>query len=186
MDASDFMLNIWKLFIRFIRRFVELPAIFVFGLMVLFAWVALMAGLISSGLATATIAVAEVFTRYFINIPLGTTIDPYNLHLNIDQMTKLFLTWGTLYFIVAEIIAFIIRLITKKNPPKAQLWLMGTIIVGFAAIVVTAQLGGIGVDKTIGLALFFIVIAAVSLGVSYGLEKYEDSLAPAKPSVIKN
>jgi hypothetical protein len=186
MDASAIGLNIWTLFIRFIRRFIELPAVFVFGLLIMFGYIALMAGLITSGLGAVAIGVAELFTHYLIEIPLGTPINPDHINLNVDQMTKLFLTWGTVYFIAAEVIGFIFRLITKKNLPKVQLWLLGTIIVGFAAIVIAATFAGIGVDKTIGLAVFFIVIAAVSLGISYGLEKYEDSLTPKKPLVIKN
>jgi uncharacterized membrane protein YcaP (DUF421 family) len=99
-------------------------------------------------------------------------------------MNTLFLTWGTVYFIVAEVFAFLIRRFTGKTP-HTQLWLLAIIVIGYIGLTVVAALAGLPVQNVIELVIGFIVVAAVSLWISYLLSRYDESLAP-KDQGIKN
>jgi hypothetical protein len=79
-------------------------------------------------------------------------------------MNTLFLTWGTVYFIVAEVFAFLIRRFTGKTP-HTQLWLLAIIVIGYIGLTVVAALAGLPVQNVIELVIGFIVVAAVSLGI---------------------
>ena len=134
MDVSTVGTTIWRLFVRYLQWFVGLPAIFIFGLLIMFAYVALI-----GTLNEAAIKVGAIFIKYFVSLPMHTTIDPAHISLDIHQMNTLFLTWGT----------------------------------------------GLPVQNVIELVIGFIVVAAVSLGISYLLSRYDESLAP-KDQGIKN
>jgi quinol-cytochrome oxidoreductase complex cytochrome b subunit len=98
-------------------------------------------------------------------------------------MNTLFLTWGTVYFIVAEVFAFLIGASLARRP--TQLWLLAIIVIGYIGLTVVAALAGLPVQNVIELVIGFIVVAAVSLWISYLLSRYDESLAP-KDQGIKN
>lgn len=58
-------------------------------------------------------------------------------------------------------------------------------MIGYIGLTVVAALAGLPVQNVIELVIGFIVVAAVSLWISYLLSRYDESLAP-KDQGIKN
>jgi hypothetical protein len=166
------MSQLIRLGLRIMQRYVELPAIFVFGLLILFGYVAAMGIAVTTGNYNPQVHTA--FIHYFLELPLGTSINPDHINLNNDQMFRLFITWGTIYFVVAEILSFIINHVSKRKFGRPRIWLLGIIAAGYVTISILAffafkpgQANGAG-----GVAVFLVAIAAISLGVSFLIEKF--------------
>jgi hypothetical protein len=178
MSFSVVFLNLIRFVLRYIRRFVELPAVIVFGTLILFIWF-----LFTASANESAREIAAFFTRYFVELPLGTPIDMDNVSLDISQMMKLFTIWGAAYFIIAEAITWLIRRLTKKTLPHSRLILLGLIIIGYAGLIGLYQLNrptDAPIQGVINVALLLTSVATVSLVTSYAIMKLEQKLTLPK------
>lgn len=167
-----------RLGLRLAQRTVELPALWSFGFLVLFGYMAALGFAVSTGQYSPQLHTA--FIHYLLELPLGTTIDPDHLNLTTDQLGKLFLVWGTAYFIVAEAVSFVLDHVVHKHIGRPRLWLLGIIAAGYGALIVLifivfkTRILGVG-----DIALFMVAMAAVSLSLSYLLDRWGQKIAEA-------
>jgi hypothetical protein len=171
LAISSIAMNLVRFMLRYIRRLIELPALMVFGILVLLIWFLLTASANEAGRS-----IAAFFTHYFVEIPLGTPIDMDNVSLDISQMMRLFTIWGTIYFIITEAVSWLIRRLTGRVLPHSRLVLLALILVGYAGLIGLYELHrqiGASLQGVVGVAMFLILIAAASLGISYAIMRLE-------------
>jgi hypothetical protein len=173
------MIQFIRLGLRVAQRYAELPALWVFGFLILFGYIGVMAFAITTGQYIPEANAA--FLHFFIELPLGIKVDPESLRLGTEHLTKLFFFWGTAYFLIAEALSFILSRVTKKKLGHPRIWLLGIIAGGYTILMIAAywffQKEGGQTNGIWSVAVFLVVVAAASLGVSYLLGRWEQKFA---------